>query len=78
MTPDGVVIRTVDRAVYRAVMGFYVLTYQYIVNTKIELVLIVRDAQSAPRLGKGVFELLCYDPVCIGDGAVVEIATNDN
>ena len=66
-------VGSLDRPVYSAVVGFQVGAYQDIVDSEIELVLIVGNPQPLAGVGECVVQLLGKDTVCVRDGTVVEV-----
>ena len=62
-----------DRPVYGAIISFQVGAYQDIVDSEIELVLIVGNPQPLAGVGECVVQLLGKDTVCVRDGTVVEV-----
>ena len=56
-------VGSLDRPVYSAVVGFQVGAYQDIVDSEIELVLIIRNPQPFAGVGERVVQLLGKDTV---------------
>lgn len=71
-------VGSLDRPVYSAVVGFQVGAYQDIVDSEIELVLIIRNPQPFAGVGERVVQLLGKDTVRVRDRTVVEVTARYN
>ena len=77
IAPDRVMVRCLDRPVYRAIVGFQVGADQDIVYAEIEFVQIVGDPQSFAGLCECIVQLLSQDAMCERNGTIVEITAYD-
>ena len=73
--PDGVVVGIGD-LIYLALQCLHVGRMEYVVDLEPEEILVIGNSQPFARFGEGIQQLPLNGTMGVGDGGVVEIATN--